>query len=209
MSKLLLIPKHATQFFINGPTGKLDCLELKPSSENITGIAIIFHPDPKAGGNYTNKIVKTIATTLNKKNYICYCPNLRGVGLSEGKHDNGIGEVDDAITIYTHLRTLYPNLPIVLAGFSFGTSIASQLASQIDYKKLILIAPAVTRYKVIISNYNKTIVMHGENDDVVELTAVLDWARINKQPVIWLPNTDHFFHGKLLELQNILEQYSF
>ncbi len=209
MNNLPLMPKNAKQFFIDGPVGKLDCLELKPDSEAITGVAIIFHPDPKGGGNYTNKIVKTTATSLNKKNYICYCPNLRSVGLSEGKHDNGIGEVDDAVAIYKYVQSLYPNLHFVIAGFSFGTSIASQLAAKVEYKKLILIAPAVTRYQVIISDHNRTIVLHGENDDIVELSAVLDWARTNEQPVIWLPNTDHFFHGRLLELQNILNQYCF
>ena len=135
-STILPIPKHATQFFIDGPQGRLDCLELKPqaprindaindtnaaiadttinnnssnsrfselSNSEFSGIAIIFHPNPVGGGSYTNKVVQSIAKTLNNRGYLCICPNLRGVGLSDGTHDHGIGEVDDARAIYNYL----------------------------------------------------------------------------------------------------------
>jgi len=201
-----VLPKNARQLFIEGTVGKLDCLELKPAN-NIHGIAIVFHPDPTGGGTYTNKIVQTIAKVLNSKGYLCYCPNLRGVGMSDGKHEYGIGEIQDATDIHSYIRKIYPDLPLVLGGFSFGTSIASQLALQVDHKKLILVGPAVTRFKVSIPDINKTIVIHGEDDEIIDLAAVLKWAKQNEQPVIWYPNTGHFFHGKLIGLQNLLSTF--
>lgn len=201
----MLLPKNAHQFFINGPVGQLDCLELSSSSTNIIiGVAIVFHPDPKGGGTYTNKIVQTIAKVLNSKGCICYCPNLRGVGLSDGNHDFGNAEVDDGLAIYDYIVTKYPNLPITLAGFSFGTRIASAVAKLISYEKLILVGPAVTRYDVTIENPEKTLVIHGDEDEVIPFEDVLKWSKVQNQPVISFPNTGHFFHGKLIPLQNLL-----
>ena len=200
-----LMPKNARQISINGPVGKLDCLELSPSGQ-IKGIAIVVHPDPKGGGTFTNKVVQTMAKVLNQHDYICYCPNLRGVGLSEGEHDMGVGEVDDAKAIHDFIRSSYPELPLILAGFSFGTSVASQLAALVEHQQLILAGPAVTRYKVVVPDVKKTIVIHGENDEVIPLHNVLEWARQFSQPVIWFPDSGHFFHGKLVGLANILQQ---
>lgn len=208
MNNLALIPKHAKQIFIPGPVGKLDCLELTPSS-TIKGIAIICHPDPKGGGTYTNKIVQTLAKTLNHNGYICYCPNLRGVGLSDGTHDFGVGEIDDINSIYEYIREQFTNLPIVLAGFSFGTAVISNLANRIEHEKLILVGPAVTRYKVFIPDPHKTIVIQGEEDEIIDTPSVLNWAKQNNQAVIWVPNCGHFFHGKLIVLQNILNNFRF
>lgn len=200
-----MMPKNARQFFIDGPVGKIDCLELSPTNK-IIGVAIIIHPDPKGGGTYTNKIVQTIAKVLNQNGYICYCPNLRGVGMSEGMHDMGVGEVDDAAKVYDYIRKNHPDLPLILAGFSFGASVASQLSGLVAHSKLILIGPAVTRYKVIVHDVRNTIVIHGELDEVISLDDVLNWGRDLNQPIIWFPGSGHFFHGKLIGLANLLQQ---
>lgn len=203
-----LIPKNSRQLFIAGPVGRLDCLELKPTGE-ITGVAIVCHPDPKGGGTYTNKIVQTIAKTLNQFGYICYCPNLRGVGESEGDHDFGVGEVDDIQSVYQFIRQDYPDLPLVLAGFSFGTSVVSQFAMRgIAHKKLLLVGPAVTRCPVAVPDAQKTIVIHGELDEIIPLSDVMEWARGYSIPIICYPDTGHFFHGKLVSLQNLLANFA-
>lgn len=202
----MLLSKNASQFFIMGPVGQLDCLELKPNHQEVNGFAIIFHPDPKGGGTYTNKIVQTLAKVLNNKGYICYCPNLRGVGLSDGEHDFGNGEVEDGIAVYNYVKNKFPDLSAILGGFSFGTKIASSLAQRLDYNKLILVGPAVTRYEVKINNPEKSVVIHGDEDEVISLDAVLKWSREENQPVLVVPNSGHFFHGKLIILQNLLTQ---
>lgn len=203
----LLLPRNAVQLFIPGPIGQLDCLSLYPSIDEIKGIAIIFHPDPKGGGTYTNKIVQTLAKVLNSKGYICYCPNLRGVGMSDGTHDYGKGEVDDAVAIHQYITTLHPDLILVLAGFSFGCAIASSLAVKSTHQKLILVAPAVTRYTIHVPDVAKTIVIHGLDDEVILFEDAISWAKENNQNIICVPNTTHFFHGKLANLTNILTSF--
>lgn len=206
-----LIPKNGKQVFLNGPVGKLDCLELIPSNKKIDGIAIICHPDPKGGGNYTNKIVQTLSKVINQQNFLCYCPNLRGVGMSDGVHDYGVGEVDDVEAIYTHLRSQFPDIPLILAGFSFGTAVVSNFAKRLNgaYFRLILVGPAVTRYTIETSDVAKTVVIQGEEDEVISTTSVLEWAKAKNQPIIWVPDCGHFFHGKLITLQNILMQLNY
>ena len=204
----LTIPKNARQIFIDGPQGVLDCIELIVDSP-LTGVAIVFHPDPKGGGNNTNKVVQTIAKSLNSKGYLCICPNLRGVGQSSGVHDMGIGEVDDAYAVFEYVKENYPDQEIVLAGFSFGTSIAANLACRLsdNYRKLILLGPAVTRYSVPVNNNAKTIVIHGEDDEIIELSAVSQWSREQNQPIVVVPNTGHFFHGKLSIITQLLNSF--
>lgn len=200
----LFLPRNAVQLFIPGPVGQLDCLRLDPTVEEIKGLAIIFHPDPKGGGTYTNKIVQTLAKALNSKGYICYCPNLRGVGLSEGIHDYGKGEIDDAVTIHQYITKLHPDLALVLAGFSFGCAIASALATKTIHQKLILVAPAVTRHTIFVPDPAKTLAIHGLDDEVIPFADAILWAQKHEQSIICLPHTTHFFHGKLTNLINSL-----
>lgn len=205
MNTSLFIPKNATQFFIDGPQGKLDCL--LTNSPQYLGIAIIFHPDPKEGGTNTNKVVQSIAKCLNQRGYLCVCPNLRGVGLSDGIHDNGKGEVADAKAIYAYLMNKYNQnnqYPVILAGFSFGTAIASQLADQVPHQKLILVGAAITRYRVVIPNPDKTMVIHGAEDEIIPIKEIFSWSKANLQEIVWVPDTGHFFHGKLHLLHRII-----
>lgn len=203
----LLLPKNAVPLFIPGPAGRLDCLRQDPITGAPAGVAIIFHPDPKGGGSYTNKIVQTLARALNAKGYICYCPNLRGVGESAGEHDYGRGEIDDAMAIQQYIGLLHPNLPLILAGFSFGCAVASAITRKLMYHKLILIAPAITRYSVDVEDTTKTIVIHGMDDEIISFASVLEWAKEHNQSIICLPHATHFFHGKLLNLTNILASF--
>jgi len=207
MSLNVLLPKNAKQIFIPGHVGKLDCLVLTPTITDIIGVAIVFHPNPLEGGTYTNKVVQTIAKALNNKGYLCYCPNLRGVGMSDGVHDYGVGEMDDALDVHNYIRQTYPSLPLVLGGFSFGTAIACSLATKVEYKKLILVGLAVNRFQVVGTDSNKTIVIHGDKDEVTSLDQALQWGEKYDQPIICYPNTGHFFHGKLIGLQNLIASF--
>ena len=202
-----LLPKNARQFFIAGPAGKLDTLELAPRPEiALRGIAIIFHPDPKGGGSYTNKIVQSMAKVMVAKGYLVLCPNLRGVGMSEGTHDFGIAEIADGRAVYQYAQHNYPQLAVVLGGFSFGCTIAANLAAQVACHYLILIGPAVTRYAVPVTNPERMLVIHGQDDEIIPLAEVYAWAATYTLPLSIFPQTGHFFHGKLIPLQNYLAQ---
>lgn len=200
---MLTSPRKAPTFeLINiaGPVGNLECLRLAAVQEQPQGIALVAHPNPTEGGTFTNKIVHTLAKTLSRLGYTAYCPNLRGVGNSAGVHDRGQGEVDDMAAVLAHARAENPHLQrLTLAGFSFGTYVQAQLRQRLDnheVEDMILVGPAISRYDFP-SVPAHTLVIHGEEDEVIPLGAVLDWARPQHLPIVVMPGVGHFFHGKL------------
>ncbi|SFM97094.1 hypothetical protein SAMN05660284_00156 [Formivibrio citricus] len=209
-----MIPSRKAPSFelieIAGPEGRLECLRLASAREIPCGIALVAHPNPTEGGTFTNKIVHTLAKTLSRLGYVAYCPNLRGVGNSEGCHDKGHGEVDDMAAVLAHARAENPQLQrLTLAGFSFGTYVQAQLRQRLgehEAEDMILIGPAISRYEFPTVPAH-TLVIHGEEDEVIPLGAVLDWARPQHLPVVVMPGTGHFFHGKLTFLADLVARY--
>ena len=201
----IIIISMETQIFINVEQGiSLDCLLYSPSSF-AHKLLIMYHPDPAGGGNYTNKVVQTVARFFTTKGYICICPNLRGVGVSDGIQSKCKDQlVKDGIAVLEYMKSHYDISTIILAGFSFGTFVVDALSSIVDYEKIIFIAPAVSRYDIHHFDVNRTFVIHGEDDEIVYFVDIMKWAKLYKQPVIVLPSTGHFFHGKLILLKHTL-----
>lgn len=197
------------QLFVNGPVGRLDTQMLPSALDGPPrAIALVAHPNPLQGGTNTNKIVHTLAKVFSRKGYEVYCPNLRGVGQSDGEHDHGHGEVDDMAALLAEVRLRHPHLPLTLAGFSFGTFVQAQLCERLGeaaVERLILIAPACAKwhYPHVPAS---TLVVHGEADEVASLAATLDWARPQSLPIIVAPGVGHFFHGKLTQLADIVSR---
>lgn len=192
--------------YIDGPVGQLETLVIAPKDAAPRGIALIAHPNPLQGGTNTNKVVQTTARALSQHGYICYCPNLRGVGNSGGEHDYGHGEVDDAQVVVDYARAQHGDVPLVLAGFSFGSYVAAQLRQRIDARHLIMLGAAVSPKYAMPHVPADTIVIHGEHDEVISLAQVLDWARPQSLPVVVFPGVGHFFHGKLVLLQQYVQR---
>ena len=194
-----MLKTHPT-ISVPGPVGTLETIYIAAQGET-RGIAVICHPNPTQGGTNTNKVVQTTAKALSQLGYACYCPNLRGVGNSDGQHDYGEGEVDDVIAVVEYARNEQGALPLALAGFSFGGFVAARTRARIEADKLLLMGVAVGKYVIptppVPAN---TLVVHGEEDEVIPLSAVLDWARPQGLPVTVFPGTGHFFHGKLVPL---------
>jgi alpha/beta superfamily hydrolase len=94
----------------------------------------------------------------------------------------------------------------VLSGFSFGGYVAARAAQQLQPQHLILAAPAVGRFAMPAVSPD-TLVVHGEHDDVVPLADALDWARPQHLPVVVLPAAEHFFHGRLTQLRDIVKKH--
>ena len=190
--------------FIDGPVGKLDTLVLTSASQPVRGIALIAHPNPTQGGTNTNKVVQTLAKAFARKGYVALCPNLRGVGNSEGAFDAGIGETDDMAAVLAYARATYGHLPLILSGFSFGTFVQANLAQRLQQQGeeiygMLLAGPAVKRF-ALPEVPAHTLIIHGEEDEVIPLADVLDWARPQKLAVVVLPGVSHFFHGHLGQL---------
>lgn len=198
-----LHPSTTERLLIDGPAGRLEVDLNDPGAER-RGIALIAHPNPVQGGTKDNKVVTTLAKTFFALGYAVLRPNFRGVGASAGTHDAGIGETDDLLAVLAYARERCGRaLPLLLAGFSFGSYVQSRVARRVAADRLVLVAPAVNRFAAEPVQPG-TLVIHGEHDDVVPLASVLEWARPQHLPVVVVPGGEHFFHGRLDELKQIV-----
>lgn len=189
---------------IAGPAGKIETDINDPGKPR--GIALIAHPNPVQGGTKDNKVVTTLAKTFFSLKYVTARPNFRGVGASEGAHDEGRGETEDLLAVAEHLQRRYPGLPLTLAGFSFGSFVQTRVIRRLPAQQLVLVGPAVNRFPTETVPPG-TLVVHGELDDVVPLAAVFDWARPQNLPITVVPGGEHFFHGRLNLLAQIVARH--
>jgi alpha/beta superfamily hydrolase len=190
------------KFLLNGPAGRLEAALINPAGAR-RGIALIAHPHSLHGGTMENKVVQTLAKAFAELGYLAGRINFRGVGGSEGVYDEGAGESEDMLALAAHLKSEAGDLPILLAGFSFGGYVQTRVAGKLAIHRLVLVAPAVSRFATGTVPPD-TLVIHGEADEVVPLAALLDWARPQNLPVTVLPGVGHFFHGQLPLLKKIV-----
>lgn len=194
-----------TRVMVKGPAGNIETDVNDPGAAR-RGIALIAHPHPLQGGTKDNKVVTTLAKAFFALGYVAARPNFRGVGASVGDHDEGRGETDDLLAVAAHLKRQYGELPLVLAGFSFGSFVQTRVAKKLAAERMVLVGPAVGRFPAETVSPD-TLVIHGERDDVVPLAAVLDWARPQGLPVIVVPGGEHFFHGRLNLLSDLIVRH--
>lgn len=198
-----MTPKSAHRALIDGPSGTIEVVANVPDGA-LAGIALVAHPHSQQGGSLDNKVVQTLAKTFFALSYVAVRFNFRGVGGSAGAFDDGIGETLDALAVLANARVRWGEaLPVVLAGFSFGCFVQTRVAKEIAALRLVLIGPAVRRFAVEQVPAD-TIVVHGEEDDVVALADVLAWARPQELPIVVFPGCGHFFHGRLVQLQRVI-----
>ncbi len=188
-----------------GPAGQLEGMLHLPVGTP-RGIAVIAHPLPTMGGNMDNKVVTTLVKAFVETGHATLRFNFRGVGASAGEHDNGTGETQDAIAAAGFMRREYPGLPLLCAGFSFGAYVQARAALELQPQQMALVAPAVERHAMPQVPDN-TLLVHGDLDDIVELDAVLRWARPQHLPVVVLAGAGHFFHGRLNQLRQIVVRH--
>ena len=188
---------------VDGDAGAIEVVCTVPPHAR-AGIALVCHPHPLQGGTLDNKVAQTLAKTFFGLDYVAVRFNFRGVGTSEGAHDDGVGETEDALAVIAWARERYgTSLPLALAGFSFGSYVQTRVAQRTQAERLVLVGPAVRRFPVGPVPAD-TIVIHGEEDDIVPLADVLDWARPQALPIVVFPGCGHFFHGRLQPLRDTI-----
>lgn len=193
------------KFRIDGPDGKIEVVINDPGSAR-RGIALVAHPHPLHGGSMDNKVVQTVADTLFELGYVAVRPNFRGVGQSEGSYDHGKGEVEDMLATANFVLPKYPDLPLVLAGFSFGAYVQCQVCRALSPQRVVLIGPAVNLFEFGTAP-GGVVIIHGEKDELVPLEAVQAWSAPLGVQVAIVTGADHFFHRKLSDLKRtIIEQ---
>jgi alpha/beta superfamily hydrolase len=195
-------------FMLTGSAGQLQCALNIPFDQTPIGIALVAHPHPLYGGTMDNKVTQTLARTFVALGYAVARMNFRGVGLSEGVHDHGLGETKDMQVLLNHMQTLYPGLPVALAGFSFGAFVQARLRRIMAEEnnppqRLALVGSAAGKWNIELVPAD-TILIHGEEDTTIPLVDVLNWARPQDIPVIVIPGADHFFHRKLHHIKNLV-----
>ncbi len=202
----------ATQaLLLQGAAGAIEALRDVPEQGTARGVAVIAHPHPLFGGTMHNKVVQTLAKAFVQCGWQTVRFNFRGVGASAGMHDGGLGEADDMLAV---IGQVAPQGPLALAGFSFGAFVTSQVAQTLvpvrGLDKLVLVGTAASRFSVApiaTDLHDKTLVLHGEQDDTVPLSSVMDWARPQSLPVMVVPGAGHFFHGQLPLLKSAVTRH--
>lgn len=205
---------HTERFTIPGPAGLLEVALDRAAGER-RGAAVIAHPHPLFGGTLDNKVVQTLARAFVQCGWDAWRFNFRGVGQSVGMYDDGQGECKDLLAVVAHAtQGDAPGGPLALAGFSFGAFVASHaveaLHERFDLARIVLVGTAASRFAVAAmpeALHERSLVVHGEQDDTVPLVAVLDWARPQTLPVTVIPGGGHFFHGQLSLLKQLVVRH--
>ena len=201
---------HTQKSSTQGLAGQIE-MALDLPAEPSKGVVVIAHPHPLFGGTMDNKVVQTLARAFTQCGWTAVRFNFRGVGNSAGTHDNGLGELDDLLAVVRHAA---PCGRLALAGFSFGAFVTAnafaQLHAEREVDALVLVGVAASRFSVApipAEAHAKTLVIHGEQDDTVPLSAALDWARPQILPVTVVPGVGHFFHGQLPLLKSLVVRH--
>lgn len=202
----------ATQTFtLQGGAGVIEALRDAPADAAVRGTVVIAHPHPLFGGTMQNKVVQTLARAFVQCGWQAVRFNFRGVGASAGTYDEGRGEAADMLEV---IRQVAPQGPVALAGFSFGAFVTSHVVQALGAErapeKLVLVGTAASRFAVAPvapELHERTLVLHGEQDDTVALSSVMDWARPQSLPVMVIPGVEHFFHGQLPLLKTLVVRH--
>jgi alpha/beta superfamily hydrolase len=218
-------PPYTESLRLAGPAGALEALIETPATEAAAtpateaaatpaaepastpaAFGVICHPHPLYGGTMANKVVWTLARAFQQLGAPTIRFNFRGVGASEGSHDNGRGEVGDALAMVAYGRDRWPQAALWLAGFSFGGVIALHAAASAQPARAVLVAPGITRVELgdAAPPACPWLIVQGEADDVVPAAAVSAWARqLSPAPeLVVLPGAGHYFHGRINELRD-------
>jgi alpha/beta superfamily hydrolase len=207
----------AEPFTLDGPAGRLEAVAEVPSgAADPAAFMVVCHPHPLHGGTMHNKVVTTLARTAHALGAPSIRFNYRGVGASEGSYDDGRGEVDDALAAVAAGRQRWPDAALWLAGFSFGGIVAlraSVRAAAGPVKRLVTVAPALGREfsdpADIALPGCPWLIVQGDADEVIDGALVIDWGRriVPAAELAVLPGVGHYFHGRLAELQQVVEPF--
>lgn len=196
--------------FLDGPEGQLEALHL--ATPDAKGVVLICHPHPLFAGTMQNKVVATLQRAARDAGYATLRFNFRGVGQSAGSYAEGRGEIDDALAAAHWLAEQHPGLPLTLMGFSFGSCVAGNAAERLEGEgaelaQLFMLAPPVERFDVDLAERCPLTVIQPEADEVVTPERVYAWSAELSKPheLIRIPECSHFFHGKLIELKDLIQ----
>ena len=210
----------AGNLFIPAPHGRLEAILKEPHGAEARGVALVLHPHPLHGGTMHNKVVFRTARGLNDAGLTTLRINFRGVGHSTGTHDHARGgEQEDARLALDYLTEHYPNLPVLLAGFSFGARVGLEVGTYDErVRYLIGVGTPVSieerdyDFSFLDDCRKPLLFVHGERDqfgDVATLRALA--ARVPAEArarVTVIPAAGHFFDDQLEDLRHTVAEWA-
>ena len=205
--------KHpvSEKLFIEGPAGRLEAILERPGEGRLEGCAVVCHPHPQHGGTMHNKVAHTLARAFVRSGFETLRFNFRGTEDSEGVFDNGVGELDDALAALHWLSDRHPDLPIWLAGFSFGAAMAVKAAAAEPVDGLIAVAPAISRFAQGLDAQPSCpwLIVQGDEDELVDIEETVAWVdSLEPGPeLLVIDGGEHFFHGRLGELRDAVMRF--
>ena len=204
-------PEAAGPGVIAGAAGDIE-LRIDLPAAAPRAVAVCCHPHPLFGGTLTNKVIHTVARGFVAQGAVAVRFNFRGVGASQGQHDGGDGETDDLVTVAAWARSRWPDLPLWLGGFSFGSYVALRGAARLAPALLVTVAPPVGRwdFSAIAAPVCPWLVVQGSADELVPAADVVAWAQAARPAarIAMLEGATHFFHGRLHELQDVVSSFA-
>lgn len=196
---------------LRAPLGAIEVAWTLPKAAPL-GLALVTHPHPLFGGALSNKVTYALAAQAARRGYAALRFNFRGVGASEGVHDAGLGETDDAEALARALQATSPSLPLVLMGFSFGAFIQLRVAERLDVAGVLTVAPPMRKYLDLPLPARPNAPwwwLHSRDDDVVDYATTAEvmgtYTPVPEARV--LDGAGHFFHGKLDVIQQTVDAF--
>lgn len=204
-------PPSSERLNIDGPVGRLEAIYERPANAEPIGCVVVCHPHPQHGGTMHNKVAHTLARGFLRVDYAALRFNFRGTENSEGEFDEAIGELGDALAAVKWMRQKHPHIPCWIAGFSFGAAIAVKAATATEFDGLISVAPAISRFAsgLDIQPTCPWLIVQGDKDELVDIEETLEWVDgLEPGPeLLIIPDGEHFFHGRLVELRGAVEVF--
>ena len=198
--------RRIESLFLPGLAGRLEALLEEPEDADPVEAAVVCHPHPRLGGTMHNKVVYRLARGVRKSGCVVLRFNYRGVNLSEGSYDHGVGETEDARVALRELQSRYPLLPILAAGFSFGSRVALRLTSQDKIIRRVIPVgfPTVVAERAFVYNVSvPKFFIHSTHDNFGPRPDFEKFFETVPEPkhVEWIESVDHFFKDALDEYE--------
>lgn len=205
--------KKKLNIFFHGEFGLLQGSITFTQNQPI-GIVFLSHSHPLYGGSMDDKILHILTKAFLEKNFIVVKHNSRGVGKSTGTFSNGIGESQDLQSIIRYvlqlkaITTVFSNRRplIALAGFSFGSYVISLLLKKIEHDFSVLISSVPNKWQYPEID-QRTLIVHGEQDEICPLINVLKWLNSQSHPLTIIPRASHFFDEQQEQLKDTIRTY--
>ena len=201
--------RRIESLFLSGPAGKLEAVLEEPEEGAPREAVLVCHPHPQHGGTMHNKVVYRIARGMRRAGAVVLRFNYRGVNMSEGHYDQGIGEKEDARVALDFLRGRYPDLPYSLAGFSFGSRIILRLGCELGGARSLV----PVGFPASMPGSNELgrceiprVFIQSRNDEFCPVRAMEAYFASLEGPkqLVWIEAEDHFFAGSLDKLEETI-----